>query len=331
MARLFSEITGKFSSAFQAGWNALVGVFDTAVSVSTGIVIDDMPLTTLAGWLRERIADSSRLQEWMSYRETEQRLAQHALLPVLQEVIAKEISLNDAKPSFLVRFYRLWLDAVYAQDPVLRTFKVEDHEHLITRFRQLDQASIDGTYKRIRSTLLQDPDRPHPGMLRAPSTSEAGILLREVAKKKRHLSLRQLFKRIPRVLPRLKPCLMMSPLAVGTYLDTPQLKFDVVIFDEASQVRPFDAIGAIYRERQLVVAGNQKQLPPTTFFDRMISDDDAPDRRRRGGGCRGCFGGFREHPSRFLLFGNAKETAAMALQEPSRAVDCVLQPSFLRK
>ena len=88
------------------------------------------------------------------------------------------------------------------------------------------------------------------------------------------LPLRQLFARVPNRLVRLKPCLMMSPLAVSTYLESPEFQFDVVIFDEASQVLPWDAIGAVYRGRQLVVAGDQKQLPPSTFFDRMVNDDD---------------------------------------------------------
>ncbi len=103
----------------------------------------------------------------------------------------------------------------------------------------------------------------------------------EVNKKKRHLPLRQLFGRVPNRLVRLKPCLMMSPLAVSTYLESPEFQFDVVIFDEASQVLPWDAIGAVYRGCQLVVAGDQKQLPPSTFFDRMVNDDDDSDDERR--------------------------------------------------
>ena len=70
---------------------------------------------------------------------------------------------------------------------------------------------------------------------------------------------------------------MMSPLAVSTYLESPEFQFDVVIFDEASQVLPWDAIGAVDRGRQLVVAGDQKQLPPSTFFDRMVNNDDDSD------------------------------------------------------
>ena len=90
------------------------------------------------------------------------------------------------------------------------------------------------------------------------------------------MALRQLFCRIPTLLPRLKPCVMMSPLAVSTYLDTPDLKFDLVIFDEASQVRPFDAIGAIYRGSQLVVAATTRlAATANSFLDHLVSDDDS--------------------------------------------------------
>ncbi len=93
----------------------------------------------------------------------------------------------------------------------------------------------------------------------------------------RLMPLRQLFARVPNRLVRLKPCWMMRPLAVNTSLESPEFQFDVVIFDEASQVFPWDAIGAAYRGRQLVVAGDQKQLPHSTFFDRMVNNDDSED------------------------------------------------------
>jgi len=92
------------------------------------------------------------------------------------------------------------------------------------------------------------------------------------------MPLRRLFEKIPNLLPTLKPCLMMSPLSVAQFLPADRYRFDLVIFDEASQVRPHDAIGAIMRGRQIVVAGDRRQLPPTSFFDRAadesLIDDD---------------------------------------------------------
>src|SRR5262249_35536982 len=140
-----------------------------------------------------------------------------------------------------------------------------------------DRRSLTATPDRIRHTLLSAPTRSGLADDDAPASSEVGILLKEVHKKARHLPLRKLFAQIPTLLPRLKPCLMMSPLAVSTYLQDPAVAFDLVIFDEASQVRPHDAICAVYRGKQLVVSGDQKQLPPTSFFDRSIDSDSRPE------------------------------------------------------
>ena len=193
---------------------------------------------------------------------------------ILSELFDGRVSVDDAKRAFLVRFYGLWLDWVYEQAPVLRRFSTEVHERSVDQFRSLDRDAIRLSYTRIRQMRLGDPARPSAATLDAPSSSELGTLLREVNKKKRHLPLRLLFSRIPTVLLRLKPCLMMSPLAVSTYLNTREIRFDVVIFDEASQVRPYDAISSMYRGRQLIVAGDQKQLPPTTFFERTASEEE---------------------------------------------------------
>ena len=69
---------------------------------------------------------------------------------------------------------------------------------------------------------------------------------------------------------------MMSPMSVAQFLDPAGLRFDMVVMDEASQIRPEDALGAIVRGRQLVVVGDPKQLPPTTFFEK-VDRDDLPD------------------------------------------------------
>ena len=111
-------------------------------------------------------------------------------------------------------------------------------------------------------------------------SSEPAILNHEIQKRKRHKPIRRLFREIPNLLLTLKPCLLMSPLSVSSYLDAARIQFDLVIFDEASQVLPEDAVGVIFRGRQLVVAGDQKQLPPTDFFKAHFDEpeeDDEPE------------------------------------------------------
>lgn len=107
--------------------------------------------------------------------------------------------------------------------------------------------------------------------------SELGILQRELKKKARHKPLRKLFREIPELVTRLKPCFLMSPLSVAQYLEPDAVQFDVVVFDEASQIPTHDAIGALARGRSAVIVGDSKQLPPTTFFQQTGDGDGDED------------------------------------------------------
>jgi hypothetical protein len=103
--------------------------------------------------------------------------------------------------------------------------------------------------------------------------SEAAILMKEAAKKRRLMPIRALLQKIPNLLVKLKPCLLMSPISVSQFLSPETAKFDLILFDEASQIVPEDAIGSIYRGKTIVVAGDNKQLPPTSFFQKSLIDD----------------------------------------------------------
>jgi very-short-patch-repair endonuclease len=256
---------------FDESWEFLTSLFDPAEEVSTGIIIDRFALNDLRGWLTERATDAHRINEWLQFQETRRELTEAGVLPILDEVLSGQIKVEEVADTFRARFLRLWLDALYEGVPALRKFATDSHERLIDRFRALDRSSVESAPARIRSHLLTHTDRPRDMQGNVPGSPELSILLRQMNMRRRHLPLRKLFAAIPTLLPRLKPCLMMSPLAVSTYL-SPDFQFDLVIFDEASQVRPHDAICAIYRGRQLVVAGDQKQLPPTSFFDSAPAD-----------------------------------------------------------
>jgi very-short-patch-repair endonuclease len=103
---------------------------------------------------------------------------------------------------------------------------------------------------------------------------QLGILLREFEKKRRHLPIRQLLLQAGEVIQTIKPVFMMSPLSIAKFIPPGSLKFDLVIFDEASQVEPVDAFGALLRARQAVVVGDNKQLPPTRFFERVTESEE---------------------------------------------------------
>jgi very-short-patch-repair endonuclease len=159
---------------------------------------------------------------------------------------------------------------VIGEDEVLRTFSTPEHVVTIEKFRELDGQFQNLTAAYIAAKLAGS--LPNSDDIKR--TSSWGVLRHELQKKTRHKPVRQLIQEIPDVVTTLAPCLMMSPLSVAQYLPAEQALFDVIIFDEASQITVWDAVGSLARGRQAIVAGDPKQMPPTNFFARA---DDDPD------------------------------------------------------
>lgn len=155
--------------------------------------------------------------------------------------------------------------------PALQRFDGQTHASTVTQFRTLDQQLLE--HNRVRLAAEHCSSVP-----RLSGEGQAGILLREFEKKTRHLPIRKLMTRAGSVVQAIKPVMMMSPMSIAAFIPPGAMRFDVVIFDEASQVRPVEAFGAILRGEQLVVVGDSKQLPPTSFFDSLASDGDDGDR-----------------------------------------------------
>jgi hypothetical protein len=240
------------------------------------------PAVTLA--FAERLpAAWPRFREWCSWQKTRTAALRHDLAPFVEKIE----KLGGATPSipelFERSFRRILLLATLENDPVLRTFIGREHEAIIERFRQLDDKVEKLTRAIIRARLAARAAEAQPLSPLAPGIpapvpkAELTLLNKEIAKKMRHIPVRQLLARIPTLLPRLKPCVMMSPLSVAQYLDPDHPAFDIVIFDEASQIPVWDAIGAIARGTQVIVVGDPKQLPPTNFFNTADTGDDEND------------------------------------------------------
>ncbi len=172
-------------------------------------------------------------------------------------------------------WFRTWwqaaADDLLANVDELKAFDGRAHDGLVTRYQELDRQELAAARRRLSARLKAAV--PHPNV-RTVGDSEVGILKREIQKQRRHLPVRVLLDRIPQLVRLLKPCLMMSPLSVATYLPPGKRLFDIVVFDEASQICTEDGVGAIARGQQVVVCGDSKQLPPTRFFERRIEDDD---------------------------------------------------------
>jgi very-short-patch-repair endonuclease len=239
--------------------------------------IDRATLPALAGWARARRADLPRVQEWIDGQALLAELASAGLGGFVDGLIREAPPADLWVDAFLRQLFTLWLSWRYERAPALARFRRQDHEAAIAEFGRLDRRQWDLASQRIEAGLLaKRPGRTGVGM----NSSEISVLLREARKQRRFKPLRRLFAELPLLLPKLKPCLMMSPLSVAQHLGDSAITFDLVIFDEASQILPADAIGAIGRGKQVVVVGDRRQLPPTRFFQVTTLDtlaDEADD------------------------------------------------------
>ena len=169
-------------------------------------------------------------------------------------------------------FLERWVAARRDADPAIRDFDGANRHRAVAKFRSDDaeHLSLGATevVRRLEARL------PPPG---GSDSSEPGILLREAKKKTRHKAVRKLLSELPHLLPRLKPCLLMSPMSVAQYLPATGRRFDLVVFDEASQICTHDAIGTLARGDQVIVVGDSRQLPPTAFFQRGDDTSDEND------------------------------------------------------
>jgi hypothetical protein len=162
------------------------------------------------------------------------------------------------------------IDEVEFRDPLLATFDALVQLATIERFRAVDRQHLATNATRLRRIYAE-----HAVRARDTFPDEASIVKGQANRKRGHLPLRELFRKAPYALLAVKPCWAMSPLVVSQVLPGDRPYFDVVVFDEASQVTPADAVPALMRARRAVVAGDNKQLPPTAFFLATREDEEA--------------------------------------------------------
>jgi transcription elongation GreA/GreB family factor/very-short-patch-repair endonuclease len=204
--------------------------------------------------------------EWRAYDEGRSVLDELCLGDLVDRAVRRSVAPDDF-PRVVVRaVLRAWVDGQLSVDKRLATTRSVDRDGLVKRFQQLDAKLTD----HARARVIQACDARRPRTVTDPG---AVLIRREGEKKSRHKPVRELLNTARDTVRLIKPCFMMSPLTVSRFLP-PDIDFDVVIFDEASQVLPQDAVNCVYRGRSLIVAGDQKQLPPTSFFS-STGDDDA--------------------------------------------------------
>lgn len=235
----------------------------------------DMPagLDGLVESCKNLASAQNKLNAWCAWRRARAEAVDLGLYPIIDAIEKGHLSADSALCAIQVNYARWWVTQKIDASTVIRNFVSVEHERKIINFRQIDQDVRKITAEHIRSRLRQglvDKDE-------VKKTSEFGIIKRELEKKARHKPLRQLISETSSAISSLTPCLLMSPLSVSQYLPVDQKPFDLVVFDEASQITVWDAIGAIARAKQTIMVGDPKQLPPTSFFMSAQNDEVQAD------------------------------------------------------
>src|ERR1022692_1998941 len=228
-------------------------------------------LPELASRAKALLAAMPRAREWMLLGRSLHRGAELGLSGFLDNL---DVSAGDAPRIFERRFLKLWLSSAIDRSQTLADFTESKGHGLIDKYRALDERVRRLAIARAQMTATAASARVRTAEEVPEGASEVGILRRELQKRKRIKPLRKLFAEIPHVLQALKPCLLMSPISVSTYLKPELFPFDLVVFDEASQLPTAEAVPAILRASQVVVAGDRNQLPPTSFFQASLTTEE---------------------------------------------------------
>ncbi|WP_207099674.1 DUF4011 domain-containing protein [Paracoccus shandongensis] len=230
--------------------------------------------------LRQAAADPTSLMERARLGRNEDNLRRHGFGLLVNWAFTEA---QDIEPAEFGRITR----AIIAKSMADRALEIhetrmagydgEDFDRIRAEIVAKDRELIRISREVVRSRLVAEADPPSGNNIgRKSDFTDMSLIHHELSKKKRRLGARALTARAGSALLELKPCWMMSPLAVAQYLP-PRSRFDLVVIDEASQMTPENAIGALSRGKQVVVVGDTKQLPPTSFFQKMIDDTDVPE------------------------------------------------------
>ncbi|MDD4615568.1 MAG: DUF3320 domain-containing protein [Alphaproteobacteria bacterium] len=266
LEKLLPEFFSKLSELFRTLQLDVRAAFD----VSTVEAINrDALHERLTSWAR----NTESLSKWISFNGRYDAICEGGLRTLGERLWKGTLLPDEAHDVFERAYYDTLTEVVFTEHPLLREFDGELHANLVENFRANDLHRIEQARIEIRQKHYNSLPRSEGGI------GALGILNGEISKKRNHLPIRQLLKHAGLAIQAIKPVFMMSPLSVAQFLEPGSMTFDLLVMDEASQVEPVDALGAIARAKQIVVVGDSRQLPPTKFFSRVTdnandNDDD---------------------------------------------------------
>ena len=234
-------------------------------------------LATLSAQMDDLEQSRNLFRDWSSWCAVRIDAIGKGLAPLVSDIESGAITPSRAVAAFRLAYARWWLPKAIDASQELRNFRRFAHENAIEDFRVIDDLVRAQASAKVVSSLVHGL----PASDTVARNSELGRLRHQMALQKPSSSIRDMITGMPESFGKLAPCVLMSPLSIAQYLPTHQALFDVVIFDEASQIATWDAVGAIARGRQTIIVGDPKQLPPTNFFGRNETDDDSVPEHNR--------------------------------------------------
>lgn len=248
---------------------SISGELELDLMEAFGQSLQDMALSAVAERLRLWAQSGESLFQWVAYCDRAERGRALGCAAIVDRISEGTLATAGALPAFEMAYFEaLYLQSV-KEDPELGRFDGTLHARKVEEFSDLDlrriHVSADEVVKAHHRRLP-----PREGGAIGP----LGVLRNELQKRRGHMPIRRLVERAGPALQAMKPVFMMSPLSVAQFLPPGAMEFDLLVMDEASQIQPVDALGAVARARQVVVVGDPRQLPPTSFFARMTSGGD---------------------------------------------------------
>jgi hypothetical protein len=279
--RELSNLANKFEldhDSIQKGLDFLLSYFDESDLTSDYTSCQQIQFIELRDFLNAVQSELPDFQGWLTHKEICESLENLGAKKFLDALRSNRIDSKYWFSSLEKLIYQTCLDAILARKPELKNFSLEVHERQIREFASLDYSQLDVARERLKQIHAE---RWQNWEKTSVAQSELPRLKKEATKKRQHLPIRKLLndshKGIQHLARTLKPCWMMSPLSVSQYIDPNVIHFDVLIFDEASQLRTEDVVSSILRSDQVIVIGDRKQLPPTSFFSTGDSEEDTDD------------------------------------------------------
>ncbi len=212
-----------------------------------------------------------KLKDWYQWLQAYRTLDRLNIGFIATEYKEKNIPTAQLAGSFYKSFYQVAIQYIISKEPTLELFNGKIFNDIIAKYKLISTQFEETTKKELFARLASNiPSFTHEAI----QSSEVGILQKNIRNNARGISIRKLFDQIPTLLSRMCPCMLMSPLSVAQFIDTDADKFDLIVFDEASQMPTYEAVGAIARGKNVVIVGDPKQMPPTNFFSVNTIDED---------------------------------------------------------